>query len=73
MTSTRRKTVKIVDDLAGLPLSRQRKYQIRNMREGLCIICGIAAYRDTLFCYDHNMKRGINQPGRNKPHSRRWI
>jgi hypothetical protein len=65
-------TRKIMDDVALLPLSRQRKYQIRKMREGLCIICGKKAYNGTLFCIEDNLKRGIMRPGRNKPRVKKW-
>lgn len=73
MEYRRTNTMKIVDDLAALPISRQRKYQIRNMREGRCIICGKDAYKDTLFCFEHNVKRGITQPGRNRSHAKKWM
>jgi hypothetical protein len=63
---------KIVDDLTHLELSRQRKYQIRNMRSGLCIECGAKAFRNTLFCVDHNVKKGIKSAGRNKHRPRKW-
>ncbi len=29
----------IYDDIRKLPVSRQRKYQLRNKKEGLCQIC----------------------------------
>ena len=64
-----RSTAKIVDDIASLDVSRQRKYQLRKMRQGLCIICGDDVFKNTLFCFEHNVKRGISQPGRNKKHS----
>jgi hypothetical protein len=67
-----KKAKRIKDDISLLPLSRQRKYQIRKMREGLCIICGEKAYKDTLFCIKDNLKRGIANPGRNKRHLRKW-
>jgi hypothetical protein len=31
---------KIQDEFADLPVSRQRKSQLRRQRDGLCIICG---------------------------------
>ncbi len=62
-------TVKIFDDLASVNISRQRKYQLRKLRQGLCIICGKKAYRQTQFCLAHNHKRGIRQPGRNKQYA----
>ncbi len=63
-------TVKIEDQFSQLNISRQRKYQMRNRLEGLCIICGDAAYEGTLFCYDCNIKRGIQHPGKNKKAAR---
>jgi hypothetical protein len=66
-------TKKIIDDLCEVDLSRQRKYQIRRMREGLCIICGREAYNGTELCLDHNLKHGIKKPGSNKPHTKKWI
>jgi hypothetical protein len=63
-----RSTIRVEDDLAYLDISRQRKYQIRKMRQGLCIICGQKSFRGTLFCLSHNRKRGIKNPGRNKPY-----
>jgi hypothetical protein len=68
----RRNTGKIVDDLTYLDLSRQRKYQIRKMRSGLCIECGGEAFGDTLFCVTHNAKKGIKRAGRNGHRSRKW-
>lgn len=60
-----RSTRKIEDDIALLPVSRQRKYQLRKKRGLLCIICGKESYPDTSFCLSHNLKRGIVRPGRN--------
>src|SRR5258707_1826512 len=72
MGAKRRNTGKIVDDLTHLDLSRQRKYQIRKMRSGLCIECGEEAFGDTLFCARHNAKKGIKLAGRNGQRSRKW-
>jgi hypothetical protein len=36
----KRGTRKIQDEFAALPVSRQRKGQLRRQRDGLCIICG---------------------------------
>jgi hypothetical protein len=72
MSVLRYSTKKIEDDIAVLPLTRQRKYQLRNMRQGLCIICGSNAYQNTLFCYEDNMKRGIIAPGKNGVRPRKW-
>ena len=65
MERRQQSTRKIIDDLAFLNVSRQRKYQLRKLRAGRCIICGRDAYEETLFCLDHNHKRGIQNPGRN--------
>ncbi len=65
-------TLRIEDDLTNIDISRQRKYQIRNMRKGLCIICGEQAHSDTLFCLEHNHSRGIMRPGRNKQRVSIW-
>ncbi len=62
---TTRSTRKIEDDIAKLPVSRQRKYQLRKRACSLCIICGQESYSDTSFCLNHNLKRGIVRPGRN--------
>jgi len=72
MATITHSTRRIEDDLSTLPISRQRKYQIRNMRQGKCIICGNEAFAKTIFCYDDNIKRGILVPGKNKARERKW-
>jgi len=72
MNTQRHRAGKIVDDLTHLDLSRQRKYQIRNMRSGLCIECGEKVFHATLFCTTHNVKKGIKRAGRNKHGPRKW-
>jgi hypothetical protein len=72
MAPGRSRASRIVDDLTHLEISRQRKYQIRNMRSGLCIECGEKAFRNTLFCLGHNAKKGIKSAGRNKHNPRKW-
>jgi hypothetical protein len=62
--------LRIKDDIAKLKVSRQRKYQLRKMREGRCIICGKEAYKGTLYCQEDNAKRGIENPGRNRKRRR---
>lgn len=64
---------RIEDDLACLGLSKQRKYQIRKMREGRCIICADDAYEGTLLCFRHHIKKGTRRPGRNKPKYKKWL
>ncbi len=59
-------TARIHDTFTNLAVSRQRKYQLRNEQRGLCIICAAPAFEETLFCYECNIKRGIQHPGRNK-------
>jgi hypothetical protein len=66
-------TQKIHDDFTSLPLTRQRKYQLRNMRRGMCIICGGEAFQGTIFCLEDNTKRGILVPGKNGGRSRKWL
>jgi hypothetical protein len=66
-------TKKIIDDLSEVDLSRQRKYQIRRLREGLCIICGQKGYNGTGLCLDHNRKHGIKNPGSKKSHPKKWL
>ncbi len=72
MNAGKGSTLRIEDDLTEMDISRQRKYQIRKMRKGLCIICAKKTYRGTLFCLTHNRARGILNPGRNMPHESRW-
>ncbi len=62
----RYKTQKIKDDLAGLNISRQRKYQLRKKRQGLCTICGKETFEGLVLCYEHMLKRGVHDPGKNR-------
>jgi len=39
--------------------SRQRKYQLRHERAGLCIACSRPAASGTLFCELHRRKRNL--------------
>jgi hypothetical protein len=39
--------------------SRQRKYQLRHKRAGLCIACSRPAAGGTLFCELHRRKRNL--------------
>ena len=68
-----KQSIRIHDDLTSLKLSRQRKYQIRHMRAGLCIECGREAHAGTLYCVVHNAKRGIKQAGKNGQRLRIWV
>jgi len=51
---------KIVDDLTGKPLSRQRKYQLRRVAEGRCRICGEPAEGPQL-CTTHRIQMALAQ------------
>jgi hypothetical protein len=66
-------TNKILDDLTTMNISRQRKYQIRHMRSGLCIECTREAHAGTLYCDVHNKKRGIKEAGKNGQRLRIWV
>jgi len=45
----------IVDEFTQLPISRQRKYQLRMRRDKRCIICGEPAAESSL-CLKHLVK-----------------
>ena len=64
---------KSINDTGTEGLSRQRRYQIRNMRKGLCILCGKTALEETVWCLDHHLKKGTRRPGRNKSRMKKWI
>jgi hypothetical protein len=40
-------------------MSRQRKYQLRHKRAGLCSYCSRPAARGTVFCKVHRRKRNL--------------
>jgi hypothetical protein len=63
----------IIDDLTEVPISKQRKYQIRKKRAGLCTLCGRKAFKETVWCYDHHVKHGVLYPGRNKRKSEKEL
>ncbi len=44
--------MKIKDKFSELPVSRQRKYQLRKKKAGLCIICG-APRATAMHCLEH--------------------
>lgn len=46
--------IAINDEFAPLPMSRQRKYQLRKVRDGKCPICGKAS-RGKYFCVKHRL------------------
>lgn len=64
---------KIIDDLTGVLLTKQRRYQIRRMRKGLCILCGEKAFESTVWCLAHHRKKGTITPGRNKTRTKKWV
>ena len=48
-----RKAIK--DEFSDLPVSRQRKYQLRMGRDGRCVICGESAV-GRFYCLNHMVK-----------------
>ena len=54
-------TKRIKDEFARLPISRQRKYQLRHKRDGRCETCGDPAFRGTARCIKHLVKARENQ------------
>lgn len=50
-------TNKIIDKFSDLPISRQRKYQLRNKVYGLCILCSEKAVPGMSRCLKHEKKR----------------
>jgi hypothetical protein len=64
---------RIVDDLTYARMSRQRKYQIRMHRRGLCSKCGQKAVGTTIYCAAHAAYRGIKQPGKNRRRASKGI
>jgi hypothetical protein len=52
---------RIEDEFTALPVSRQRKLQLRYHRAGLCITCGVPAM-GTL-CEAHAIARALRQLG----------
>ena len=53
--------------------SRQRKYQLRHKRAGLCVDCSRPAASGTLFCELHRRKRNLENRERQRKRSRRKI
>ena len=45
---------KIIDEFTDLPISRQRKYQLRNKALGLCILCQENAVPGMARCLKHS-------------------
>ena len=58
---------KITDEFSELPISRQRKYQLRKESKGLCRICGQKAVNKS-HCEKHNdMAKGYMKKIRDHP------
>jgi phosphoribosyl-dephospho-CoA transferase len=49
----------IQDEFTALPLSRQRKYQLRQRRDGKCMVCGVEAFYGGR-CAFHHIKNAVN-------------
>jgi hypothetical protein len=60
----------IKDEFMGLPLSKQRKYQLRMKRDGRCVMCGEAAVGG-VFCLNH-MVENRERERRRGGLKRRW-
>ena len=49
----------IQDEFTALPVSRQRKWQLRKRAEGQCEVCGVPA--EGKLCDTHAVKRALRQ------------
>lgn len=49
----------IIDELSGLPISRQRRYQLRKHRDRKCIRCGKPAANQGYFCETHRQVHNV--------------
>lgn len=49
----------IIDEIASLPISRQRRYQLRKRRERKCIRCGQDAANQGYFCETHRQVHNV--------------
>lgn len=54
---------KIIDEFTDLPISRQRKFQLRMRRDGRCIACGAPVVWGTR-CLEHLIKARERQRGK---------
>jgi hypothetical protein len=54
-------------------MSRQRKYQLRHMRAGLCCACSRPVASGSLFCELHRRKRNLDTRERQREKFRRKI
>lgn len=60
----------IADEFSNLPISRQRKYQLRKQRDKRCTICGGHAVKG-LRCLDH-LVRDREQTRKRSGYTRRY-
>ena len=51
----------IKDEFTELPVSRQRKWQLRNVRDGVCSMCGKPVVFRELYCFSHRIMHAKNQ------------
>lgn len=61
-------TKKIIDEFTDLPISRQRKYQLRRVKKGVCISCGRPLFLGGRFCekhYNRNQQVARKREGNN--------
>lgn len=49
----------IIDELSSLPISRQRRYQLRKHRDRKCIRCGQPAANQGYFCETHRQVHNV--------------
>lgn len=49
----------ISDEITGLPISRQRRYQLRKRRDRKCIRCGQDAVNEGYFCEAHRQVHNV--------------
>ena len=49
----------IIDELTSLPISRQRRYQLRKHRDRKCIRCGQPAVNQGYFCETHRQVHNV--------------
>jgi hypothetical protein len=49
----------IIDEIANLPISRQRRYQLRKRRDRKCIRCGQDAVNEGYFCEMHRQLHNV--------------
>src|ERR1700754_1821465 len=49
----------IIDELSNLPISRQRRYQLRKHRDRKCIRCGQPAVNQGYFCETHRQVHNV--------------